>query len=78
MNDSSHYNKAMHQNEAEIPRLDPFPEQSYQTAHEEQITIYQDNFGRYIVNNYDKYDECRWHLEFDKQSDAVKEFERWR
>lgn len=51
--------------------------QHYVTSASEQIEISEDQFGRYHVDCWTGEDENRWHKEFDKQTDAFIEFDKW-
>ncbi len=55
-----------------------FERQTYTTGDGSEIIVDQDMFGQYDVICWTAEGECHWHLKFDKLSDAMSEFERWR
>src|SRR6266403_4570883 len=55
----------------------PLPE-CFHTAAGETIEITQTDHGQYCVDCWDANGEGRWNRKFDKRSDALVEFERWR
>jgi|SRR6267154_3298110 len=55
----------------------PLPE-CYHTAAGETIEITETDHGQYCVDQWDANGEGRWNKKFDKLSDALVEFERWR